>query len=145
MRLRAYSLLLFLVAIVLGTVTAEAQATSMASSANPSVYGNAVTFTASVQPATTTSYAPTGTVTFYDGTSPIGSGSLDGQGVAQLTTGSLSVGVHSITASYSGDAHFAPATSQPYTQGVVSESSFTLASTPSNATVSAGQSAQYGL
>jgi hypothetical protein len=45
---------------------------------------------------------PTGTVTFYDANTSIGTGSLSG-GIAHLDTSTLAVGTHSITASYSGD------------------------------------------
>jgi hypothetical protein len=69
-----------------------------------------VTFTAQLGP--TASVAPTGTVTFYDqsvnatlGTSPMGA-----NGQAVLTLSSIGPGVHSITASYSGDPIF-PASS----------------------------------
>lgn len=145
MRDFAHRLYLYLFLTAAGAACAGAQTTSMASSANPSVYGNAVTFTAVVQPVSTTTYVPTGTVTFYDGANPIGSGSLDSQGTAQLTTGSLGVGQHSITAQYAGDAHFAVGTSAPYSQQVVSRETFTLASSPSSMTTAAGQAAQYDL
>ena len=47
---------------------------------------------------------PTGTVTFKDGTTTLGSMTLNGTGIAVYTTSSLSVGTHSITAAYGGDA-----------------------------------------
>ena len=55
--------------------------------------------------------APTGTVSFYDGTTNIGNSNLNSSGVAILTTSNLSVGTHSITATYNGDTNFAPSTS----------------------------------
>jgi Bacterial Ig-like domain (group 3) len=48
---------------------------------------------------------PTGTITFSDGGAFIQSAMLSGGSVC-ITTTSLSVGTHSITASYSGDAQF---------------------------------------
>jgi hypothetical protein len=48
---------------------------------------------------------PTGTVTFFDGGSSIGTGTLSG-GVASFTTSGLVVGSHAITASYGGDGDF---------------------------------------
>jgi hypothetical protein len=54
-------------------------------------------------------------VSFLDGTTPLGSGTLSG-GVATLTTSSLAVGTHSIAAVYSGDGNFAAATSACLTQ-----------------------------
>jgi hypothetical protein len=83
--------------------------TSVTSSQNPSNYGQAVTFTATV----TAQYggAPTGTVSFYDGTTNIGNSNLNNSGVATLTTSTLAVGTHSMTATYNGYANFLPSTS----------------------------------
>jgi hypothetical protein len=87
-------------------------ATTLTSSPNPSSFGQTVTFTA-----TATAQlgfhqgTPTGTVTFYDGTTDIGVSTLDGGGVASLTTSTLAVGTQSITATYNGDVNFAPSTS----------------------------------
>jgi hypothetical protein len=53
---------------------------------------------------------PTGTVTFYNGSSAIGTGSLNSAGVAALTS-SLSTGTYSISAAYAGDATHAASTS----------------------------------
>lgn len=61
--------------------------------------------------------APTGTVTFYDGQTPIGSGSIDGQPAGYepqfFASASLIIntgGPHTISAQYSGDANYAPST-----------------------------------
>jgi hypothetical protein len=86
----------------------QATTTALASSANPAVSGQSVTFTATVAPANSrSSNTPTGTVTFSDGGTTLGSGTLDATGKAVFTTSALSSGVHSILASYSGDLHFA--------------------------------------
>lgn len=76
-------------------------------SANPSTFGQAVTFTATVAATPPGAGTPTGTVTFTDSVDGIlGTVSLNG-GQASLTTATLSVSnAHSITASYSGDADF---------------------------------------
>lgn len=68
-----------------------------------SIVGTAVAFTATVAPATGSSI-PTGTVTFSDGTQPLGKAALNSSGVAAYTTTSLSAGTHSVIASYGGDA-----------------------------------------
>ncbi len=89
----------------------------MTSSLNPSIYGNSVTFTATV-PAVGTS-APTGTVSFLDGATTIGTGTLAGNpGVANFTTSTLSVGTHPITAAYAGDSKNGASTSLPVSQVV---------------------------
>ncbi|MGD0195194.1 MAG: Ig-like domain repeat protein [Candidatus Dormibacteria bacterium] len=79
--------------------------TDLASSENPSTYGDSVTFTATVSPATAT-----GNVTFYDnsGAITLGSGELSlvaGVPTATLTTSALSGGDHNITAVYGGDTN----------------------------------------
>ena len=90
----------------------SATSTTLASSANPSGYGSPVTFTATV-----TGSSPTGTVTFNDGTTTLGTGAVSG-GKVMLATSSLSVGTHSITAAYSGDTKNNASTSTALTQTV---------------------------
>jgi parallel beta-helix repeat protein len=85
-----------------------ATTTALVASANPADLGQSVTFTASVSPATAT-----GTVTFVDGSNTLGTGTLDGSGVANFTTSTLSVGSHAITAVYGGDTDDAASTSSP--------------------------------
>src|SRR5712692_3395052 len=97
------------------TVNKGSTTVASISSANPSVFGQAVTFTATVSsPAGT----PTGTVTFLDGATSLGTGALDSSGIATLTTASLAVGAHSITASYGGDTNFNPSSSSALSQTV---------------------------
>ena len=69
--------------------------------------------------ATVSRATATGTVDFYDGTTEIGSGTLNGiTGITTFTTTSLAVGSHAITASYEGDANDGPSTSSPLNQVV---------------------------
>jgi LPXTG-motif cell wall-anchored protein len=78
--------------------------TAITSSANPSIQGNPITFTANV---TGSGVSPTGTVTFKNGAVTIGAGTLSGSGVsttATFSTGALSVGSHSITAVYNSNS-----------------------------------------
>ncbi len=83
----------------------DASTTTLASSLNPAVVGQTVTFTAVVAAATGT-VAPTGNATFsIDGAATIVA--LDSTGHAALSTSSLSVGPHAITVAYSGDTTFA--------------------------------------
>ncbi len=89
--------------------------TSLSSSLNPSIFGQSVTFTATVKPSTTGT--PTGTVTFKDGTTTLGTGALSG-GVAKFTISTLTVGTHSVTAVYGGDATFLGSTSAVLSQVV---------------------------
>ena len=61
---------------------------------------------------------PTGTVTFKDGSTTLGTGTLSGDPTATLTTSSLIVGTHPITAAYGGDERFAASTSSVLDQVV---------------------------
>jgi unsaturated chondroitin disaccharide hydrolase len=89
---------------VVGAVTA----TALKASVNPTVYGQAVTLTATVS--SKTAGTITGTVSFQDGTTVMGSGKVSGD-KATFSTTTLSVGSHSITAVYSGNASYGPSTS----------------------------------
>jgi hypothetical protein len=88
------------------TVNQAGTATAVVSLVDPSVYGQQLTFTASVSTNSPGSGTPTGTITFYSGSTQLGTGTLSG-GTASLTTSSLlSVGNHTIKASYSGGTNF---------------------------------------
>lgn len=97
----------------------NASTTTLTSSPNPSVFGQAVTFTATVTPVSPGAGTPTGTVTFKNGATTIGTGTLS-SGVATFTTSALAAGNHSITAVYSGDSNFAGSTSNTVSQTVKS-------------------------
>ena len=88
------------IGVLFGT-TRFPSATSVTSNPNPSVQGQAVTFTATVK--SNGWIAPTGSVAFKNGTAGIGTAKLVG-GVATLTRSNLPVGHLTITAIYSGDA-----------------------------------------
>ena len=90
---------------------------NLSSSLNPTVFGGAVTFTATATPTGLGSGVPTGTVTFYDGSTPLATESL-ASGSATYSTSALAVGKHIITANYSGDTNFTSASSSPLTQYV---------------------------
>ncbi len=83
--------------------------TTVMSSQNPAPLLGLVTFTATVT--TTGTHAPTGIVTFNDGATAIGTGTLNGSQVATFSTPSLAAGANSITAVYDGDANNASSTS----------------------------------
>jgi hypothetical protein len=92
--------------------------TMLTSAPNPSDFGQSVTFTATVSAVAPATGTPSGTVTFKEGATTLGSGTLDGTGVATFTTSSLSVGDHIIVAQYGGDANFNGSISSPITQVV---------------------------
>jgi hypothetical protein len=82
-----------------------ASTTTLSANANPAAIGATVTLAATVSGAN-----PTGTVSFLDGTSSLGIGSLTA-GAATLDTTFTSVEPHNLTAEYSGNAANAPSTS----------------------------------
>lgn len=103
--------------------------TNLVSSLNPSIFGQSATFTATVSSSGGTA---TGTATFYDGATTLGTGALNAAGQAMLNTAALIGGIHSITAAYSGDNTFATSTSSVLTQNVnPAATSTTLSSSPS--------------
>jgi uncharacterized repeat protein (TIGR03803 family) len=95
--------------------------TALASSQNPSNFGQSVTFTATVTPEF--SGTPTGTVTFNNGSTKLGTVSLSG-GVASYATTKLAVGTEPITAVYNGSTSFTTSTSNALSQ-VVNQASTT--------------------
>jgi hypothetical protein len=111
-------------------VTQSSTTTTLTSSANPSVSGQSVTFTATVAAVSPNSGTPTGTVTFEDSGTQIGTGTLSSSGVATFSDSSLAVGTQSITAVYSGDTNFTTSTSSVLSQVVLQASTTTLTSSP---------------
>jgi Na+-transporting NADH:ubiquinone oxidoreductase subunit NqrB len=76
---------------------------------NPASFGQSVTFTATIVPSVSATFA-TGTVAFFDGASSIGGANLSNN-VAQISAGNFALGSHSITAGYAGDRNFTGSTS----------------------------------
>lgn len=92
---------------VVNPPTLPATTTTIASTANPSTYGQPITFTAVVSGG---SSAPTGNITFHlDSMDAVVT--LDSKGIAVFTTSAAPVGNDSVTAIYSGDATHAGSTS----------------------------------
>jgi hypothetical protein len=104
-----------------GTVspTDPPTSTALSSSAPTSFANEPVTFTAVVTSSGTGT--PTGSVTFFDSNAPLASPTLTvvgGVDEATLTTSSLGVGTHTISAVYSGDSIFGSSTSPGLSQTV---------------------------
>ncbi len=115
------------------TWTVAPTSTAVTSSANPSSYGQPVTLTATV--AAGGGGAPTGTVSFLDGTATIGTASLavvGGNDQAALTVSSLPEGTDSITAVYGGDANYPGSTSAVLVQLVNRPASATTLASSTN-------------
>ena len=91
-------------------------ATALTSNPNPSFFGDSATLTATVTVAPPGAGVPSGTVTFADGGTVLGTSPLDPSGHATLVTAGLQVGTHVLVASYSGDGNFLSSASAPHSQ-----------------------------
>lgn len=90
--------------------------------------------------------APTGTVQFLDGTTPLGSPLplVAGNGGNVSTTATFTTdGTHTLTAQYSGDSNYNSATSTPVS--LMISAPFALTATSTSQTVTGGQTATYNL
>lgn len=104
----------------------------VASSSNPSVFGNPVIFTATVTSGST--QTPTGAVNFFYGMQQIGTANLNAAGQAAFTTSTLPAGSDSITAVYVGDNYNGPGTSNVIAQLVkMAATATSLSASPSPA------------
>jgi Bacterial Ig-like domain (group 3)/FG-GAP-like repeat len=108
------------------------------STLNPANFGQTVTFTAVVT--SSGGITPTGTVTFRNGTAFVGTGTLDGTGMATVSTARLLPGTSSITASYNGDSLNAKSTSSAFVETVnQAQLTMTLSSNSASNTSPSGQ------
>jgi sugar lactone lactonase YvrE len=119
------------------TVTKSVATDTLTTSNASPVYETSITLTDTIQ--IVDAITPTGTVTFYNGATSIGSGSVNSSGVAILITNSLPPGSDSITASYSGDAHYAASVSNVLIE-TVARLSATDTLTSTNTSPNYGQS-----
>ncbi len=122
------------------SVNKDGTTTSLSSSANPSVVGQPVTYTATVAASAPGSGTPTGSVTFYDANSVICSatGVTPSAGTAVCMVPENTAATHSITAAYSGDANYAASSTATALSQTVNRAS-TTTSLSAN-----GSSAIYG-
>ena len=104
-------------AVLTETVNKAASSTTVVSSHNPSVFGQSVTLTATVAAVTPGSGTPTGTVTFKNGATVLGTGTLS-SGKAAFSISALAVGPHSITATYGGSINYNTSVSAVLTETV---------------------------
>ncbi|WP_158943759.1 MBG domain-containing protein [Granulicella sp. S190] len=108
-------------------ITPVATSITVASSASPSAAAAAVTFTATV---TSTNGTPSGSVTFSDGATVLGTATLNSSGIATFSTTTLTSGTHTITATFQASTSFTTSSAM-LTQIVNTPAgSFTIAATP---------------
>ncbi len=101
-----------------GFIAMGATTTTLSASSQSSYAGQQITYTAAVSKSGYGFGTPGGTVSFFDGTTLLGTSTLS-QGMPQATfTTALSVGSHSITAVYNGSTMFTGSTSNAVTETV---------------------------
>jgi hypothetical protein len=126
------------------TLTVNKQATTLALASNTTQIapGQTVTFTATVVPASNGS--PSGRVSFYDGTTLLGTSSLSA-GTAGFATSSLAAGIaHTILATYSGDGNYIDSSTTSGINIKIGSLDFTFTATrPTYATVIPGDSVNF--
>jgi hypothetical protein len=116
---------------VLISVNRSSATVSVAADTTSTVVQNPITLRATISH---TAAFPTGTVTFVDGTTPLGTSNVT-SGVAIFTTSTLSSGAHTVTAIYSGDQNYTSSTSSAISENVLD---FGISSTQNGSTGSTG-------
>ncbi len=112
--------------------------TTLTIAPNPVVFGAATTLTAAIAPIPT-GCSPLGSVSFYDGATLLGTGTVNSSGVATLLVSDLAIGFYSVIAEYSGDvAGLHGSISAPVTVHVTSAAMAAVTLAVSAASVTAG-------
>jgi hypothetical protein len=126
-----------IVTITVSGAQLVATTTALSTSSASIAAGSSVTLTAAVSG---TGGTPTGTVTFSDGSTKLGTGTLNSSGRATYSTSSLAIGAHSITATYGGDTNFAASTSAAVTVTVTAAvpPGFGMSLSPASGSVAPG-------
>jgi hypothetical protein len=119
-------------------ITAAPTSISLTAAPNPGDLNQPVTLSAIVSTQTTSTPVSSGNVTFYDGSTSLGSSQLSAAGTASLTASFTTVGVHNITAVYGGDADFSGSTSAVLKETIVA-GDFSIGVLPGAATVYTGE------
>jgi sugar lactone lactonase YvrE len=124
------------------TIGKTASRVTLSSSNIAPSFGSPITLTALA--ASTTTGTPTGNIVFFDGTTALATVAVNTTGSATYTSSAFAVGVHNITAVYSGDTNFATSTSTALTESVAIVPDFTFVVTgASTQSVNPGSAASY--
>ena len=128
-------------------VSPATTATATVPSASTVTSGTPMTLTAQISSQSNSTVGPSGTVTFSDGGTPIGSpvsvvaagasATAFASGTAALPWTFSSTGSHTITAVYSGDANYATSSATAITITVTPSGSFTISGSAATATAGA--------
>jgi hypothetical protein len=109
--------------------------TVLTPSANPAAVNAPLTLTAVVTATSTGGIAPDSTVVFYDGTTVIGTQTVDAHGSASITLSTLTVGKHALTAVYNGDTYNEGSTSAVVQESIVQQSTTIVLTSAANPSV----------
>ncbi len=124
------------------TITRAASASTLASSSSNVGTGVSLTLTATV--ASSTMGIPTGSVAFFNGSTQLGTATLDASGSASMTTSFSAIGTTALTAVYAGDTNFNGSNSGSVPVAVVTPG-FTLTANASTLNLTPGQTGQVAL
>ena len=119
-------------------IIATPTSTALTSSLNPSVFGQSVTFTATVSPAATAG----GKVSFKNGNASLGTATITDNAAALATT-ALKPGTRSITAAYGGNGMAFAASTAPVLSQTVTKATTSITLTSSSNPSSAGQTVTF--
>jgi len=108
-------------------ITPAATITAIATSGSPATVGANVTFTATV---TTATGVVSGVVNFSDGSTLLGTGTLNSSGIATFSTTTLAVGSHSITAAFQTNTNFTSSSAALTQVMAAATGSFTISASP---------------
>jgi cyclophilin family peptidyl-prolyl cis-trans isomerase len=117
------------------TVTPAATTVTVGFSATAPVSGQSLNITAKVTPVAPGAGTPSGMVTFTEGSTTLGTASVNDQGVATFTTSTLAVGSHTITASYAGDPKFTAMTAMGTVAVAKAATTVVVSASPSTSTL----------
>ena len=119
------------------TVNKASTTMTVGSSANPATLGASVTFTASGLPS-----GATGSVEFFAGATSLGTGTVSGGTATSPAITTLTIGHHSITATYGGDTNYQGVTSSALDQVVNAAATTTILASSVNPSL-VGQSVTF--
>ncbi|HXN97541.1 MAG TPA: glycoside hydrolase family 44 protein [Candidatus Acidoferrales bacterium] len=140
----AYSATVFVFTPASSSPVPAATKASLTAAPAQITFGQTVTFTASIA-LVSGSGVPTGSVTFKDGATQIGTGTLNSSGAATFTTSSLAVGSHSVAAVYAGNASFSASTSAavPFTVAAAAKTATATSLSASATQLTSGQNVTF--
>jgi hypothetical protein len=121
-------------------VTAVLTSISLTAAPNPGYLGQPVTMVATVSSPANSTQIGGGSVTFYDGSTSLGSAQVTASDTASVAANFSVAGVHDITAAYTGDANFSGSSSAGFQETILA-GDFSIAVLPGAVHVYTGQSA----